>query len=152
MYFSSNFENSYLRCLGFVRFILLSIAIQFVLENCSKKQNDKIFLIWAILFLFISVDLLYEFLFGFNLIGNKSSMPGRLSGFLGDELKIGNYYFGFSLLAISLIYYKSKKNYLVYLLLFLTIFISFIIGERSNFLKFFIIASIFLFLFEKKIF
>ena len=121
MYFSSNFENSYLRCLGFVRFILLSIAIQFVLENCSKKQNDKIFLIWAILFLFISVDLLYEFLFGFNLIGNKSSMPGRLSGFLGDELKIGNYYFGFSLLAISLIYYKSKKNYLVYLLLFLTI-------------------------------
>lgn len=150
LYFSSNFENTYLRSFGFIRFVLLSIAIQFVLENCSKKQNDKIFLIWTVFFLIISIDLLFEFIFGFNLIGNKSSMPGRLSGFLGDELKIGNYYFGFSLLAISFIFYKSKKNYLVYLFLSLAIFISFIIGERSNFLKFFIIASIFLFIFEKK--
>ena len=45
---------------------------------------------------------------------------------------------------------KVQKNYLVYLLLLLTIFISFIIGERSNFIKFFVMASLFLYLFERK--
>ena len=148
--FSSNFENSYLRSIGFLRFALLAISIQFVLENCSKKQNRNIFFTWMVIFFLISLDLLFEFIFGFNFIGNKSNMPGRLSGFLGDELKIGNYYLAFSLLAITFIYERFKKDYIIYLLLFLTIFISFIIGERSNFIKYFIIASIFLFLFEKK--
>ena len=86
--FSSNFENSYLRSIGFLRFALLAISIQFVLENCSKKQNRKIFFTWMVIFFLISLDLLFEFIFGFNFIGNKSNMPGRLSGFLGDELKI----------------------------------------------------------------
>ena len=37
--FSLSFDNSYLRSIGFIRFALLAISVQFVLENCSKKNK-----------------------------------------------------------------------------------------------------------------
>ena len=87
---------------------------------------------------------------GFNLFGNTSYMPGRLSSFLGDELKIGHYYLAFNLLAISLVYYYFKNNTLLYFILFSTTFISLIIGERANFIKFIFMTFFFIYLFEKK--
>lgn len=148
--YSLDFENSFSRVIGFVRFAILAFAIQYLIENISKSKKANFFLIWAIIFFIVSFDLLIEFVLGFNLIGNISPMPGRLSGFLGDELKIGHYYYAFNLLAASSIYYYFKKNKLLYLFLFLSLFVSFVIGERANFIKLFIMIIFFIFLFEKK--
>ena len=66
-------------------------------------------------------------------------MPGRLSGFLGNELKIGNYFFGFFL--ISSVYLSKlvpEKNKLIFFATILFVVISFMTGERSNFIKVFI--------------
>ena len=148
--FSSNIENSLSRVFGILRFLLLAFAIQLILENFSQNLKKKFFFFWFIVFVTISLDLLFEFIFGFNLLGNRSYMPGRLSGVLGNELKIGNYYFGFGLLATAFLYYNFKKHFIVYLALALTLFISFIIGERSNFIKYTFMIICFLFLFDKK--
>ena len=82
-------------------------------------------------------------------------MPGRLAGFLNTELKIGNYYFGFILISLSYIFYNHKKYFFPICCLFL--FIALAIGERSNFIKTFIIVILFYFIisqdfFIKKIF
>ena len=148
--YSSDFVNSFSRCVGFIRFAILALAIQFFIENSSSKKKNKVFLTWSIIFFIVSFDLIFEFILGFNLSGNTSYMPGRLSSFLGNELKIGHYYLAFNLLAISLVYYYFKNNTLLYFILFSTTFISLIIGERANFIKFTFMVIFFIYFFEKK--
>ena len=67
---------------------------------------------------------------GRNILGYQSNLEGRLASFLGEELKIGGYYFGFCLISLATIYYLFKKDYRI-LFVFVIIFlnISFIIGE-----------------------
>jgi O-antigen ligase len=74
-------------------------------------------------------------------------MPGaRLASFTGKESVIGNYFYGFVLLFLSYFHNNfNKKKYLNLLLATFLIIISFIIGERANFLKTFIIVSLFIF-------
>lgn len=148
--YSSDFVNSFSRCVGFIRFAILALAIQFFIENSSSKKMNKVFLTWSIIFFIVSFDLIFEFILGFNLFGNTSYLPGRLSSFLGNELKIGHYYLAFNLLAISLVYYYFKNNTLLYFILFSTTFISLIIGERANFIKFTFMVIFFIYFFEKK--
>jgi O-antigen ligase len=74
-------------------------------------------------------------------------MPGaRLASFTGKEMVIGNYFYGFVLIFLSYFYNNfSKKKYLNLLLAIFFILISFIIGERANFIKAFAIISLFIF-------
>jgi len=150
LFFSIDLKMSTPRVLGFCKFIFLVFAIKYYCLFQNSKYKKFIFKIWFFTFLFISFDLLFEFIFGFNTLGYKSTLPGRLSGFLNDELKIGHYYSAFFLFSLTYIYYNNKK----YLLLFLSIFIfiSFIVGERANFIKAILIFIIFYFIFEKKFF
>ena len=150
--FSSNFSNSFLRVFGFVRFVIFVLAIKFCLEEFSQRILKKIYLIWSIIFLAVSLDLIFELTFGFNTLGNYSYMPGRLSSFLGEELKIGNWYIAFGLIIASFMYYNFKEKYFFYSILISTIFISLVIGERANFIKYFLISSIFFILYENKLF
>ena len=69
-------------------------------------------------------------------MGYVSSMPGRLSGFLNKELKIGHFYAAFILIAITTCHtYLTKKNNTIYLIFLLFLIISLLIGERANFLR-----------------
>ena len=58
-------------------------------------MKHKVYLFWLVTFIIISFDLIFEYLTGQNFMGFSSPMKGRLSGFLGDELKIGHLYLGF---------------------------------------------------------
>ena len=148
MLMSSEIENSISRSIGFFRYIIFIFAIKFVL-NKNKKDDKIIFISWLILFLIVSLDIIFESIFGFNTLGFNNNLPGRISSFLNDELKIGNYYFGFILLALSLIFYNYNKNYLFFLSLISFILIAFLTGERSNFIKIFIVTTFFFFIADK---
>ena len=150
MLLSINIENSISRSIGFIRFIIFIFAIKFIL-NKNKTDDKLIFISWSIIFFIVSIDIVFESIFGFNTLGFQSYLPGRISSFLNDELKIGNFYFGFILLTLSLIYYtlKTKKFFLIFLIFFT--FVSFIIGERSNFIKVFIITFLFFLIVDKTI-
>jgi len=76
-------------------------------------------------------------------------MPGRLSGVLGEELKIGNYYLGFYFFCIAAIFTIFKKNNLIIIIsIFFFTVISFLIGERANFLRVFFGIILFLLLLD----
>ena len=148
--FSSNLDNSLTRTFGFVRFIFLALSIKIFLENASDKLQYLVFKIWLIIFLIISFDLIFEYILGFNTLGFSSYMPGRLSGFLNQELKIGHLYSVFALL-ISIFIFKFYNNYYYfYFSIVAFVIISLLIGERGNFLRVLCISSIFIFVFDKK--
>jgi len=150
LYFSSNFDNSLTRSIGFLRFLFLVLAIKFFFENSNKNIKNLVLYIWLISFFIISFDLIFEYIFGFNTLGFKSYMPGRLAGFLNEELKIGNIYCGFYLLCSVTIFYKSKNTTYTYFFIIFAIFISLIIGERSNFIKVILMSIFFIFFFGNK--
>ena len=126
-FFISENSQAPLKGLAFIRFILLSYAIFFY----SKIFDYSFLKYWAIIFLIVSFDIVFEFFLGFNTIGFESSYIGRIASFTGDELKIGGFYFGF--IFLSLAFFSKKKIFIPLLIIF--ILISLAIGERSNFLK-----------------
>ena len=150
LFFSIDLIHSLSRSFGIIRFIILALSIKFVIEYSPTKKTEKIFFIWTIIFIIVSLDLVFEYFFGFNTLGFTSNVPGRLTSFMADELKIGHYYFAFSLIATTYIFDKTKNYNLLYILLIFFVIISFLIGERSNFIKLFFTFIFFLFLFEKK--
>ncbi len=145
-----NFENSINRSIGFIRFIILAFGINYYLSKKFDYFINFIFKFWSLLFIAVTIDLIFESIMGFNIFGNVSERQGRLSSFLGEELKIGNYYFGFVLITLSYLLYKYKKNYIPFIFSIVFIIIALLIGERSNFLKVLIITSLFLFFFQEK--
>jgi hypothetical protein len=150
LFFTTDLNASVPRALGFGKFIILVFAIKYYCLLQNSKYKKFIFTIWFFTFLIISFDLLFEFIFGFNTLGYVSPFPGRLSGFLNDELKIGHYYSAFILFSLAYIYYNHKNYLLTILCSFVFIFIAFIIGERANFIKTLLIFIIFYFIFDKK--
>ena len=70
-------------------------------------------------------------------------MPGRISSFFGDELVVGAFYHGFVLFFLSYLMVKKFKNNSMILFIIAVLIISFLIGERSNFIKIFISVIIF---------
>ena len=152
LFFTTDLSASMPRALGFGKFIILIFAIKYYCLLQNSKYQKFIFKFWFFTFLLISFDLLFEFIFGFNTLGYKSPWDGRLSGFLNDELKIGHYYSAFILFSLTYIYYNHKNYLLIFLCAFTFIFISFVIGERANFIKAFLIFIILYFIFNKKFF
>jgi len=157
--FSIDPFNSFGRGFGFLRFIFFVMALIYFFNLYNQKFKNLILYCWSIIFIIVSIDLLFEFSTGKNLLGFESYINGRLASFFNDELIIGHFYYGFIL--ITIIYFlqifskKNKqfnlKNY-IYFFIFTFLIISFLIGERSNFIKILIMVFLFSFLFEKKFF
>ncbi len=133
-------DEGLIRAIGFLRFIFLTFILAYYLSYKNSYYKNIILKFWFVLFVIISFDLLFEFFFGFNFFGNKSTYANRLSGFTGDELKIGGFYFGFILISLSFIIKKYRKFFLPLLIFF--VLVSFLIGEKSNFIKIIFISSL----------
>ena len=138
---NDDFNENYSRSFGFIRFILLIFTFSYFMSYKNFQFKDIILNIWTIIFIIVSLDLIFEFIFGFNSLGFKSNYDGRLAGFMGDELKIGHWYLCFSLIILSNNFNNNKR---LYFLILFSIVVSFFIGERANFIRLFI--AIFLFL------
>jgi len=140
--------DSLIRSFGFLRFIILAYAIYYYLNVNNKKYENIIFKFWTFIFIVVTFDCIFEYIFGYNTLNFKSDYDGRLASFTGDELKIGAYYFAFFL--ISLIFLKNYNNKIFYISLIIFLVVSLLIGERSNFIKV-IFISLFFLLFIKNI-
>tara|TARA_B100001175_G_C19486240_1_gene629939 strand:- start:338 stop:1612 length:1275 start_codon:yes stop_codon:yes gene_type:complete len=150
LFFSSNIENSLSRTFGFVRFILLALSIKIFFEKSGSQIQKLVFKIWIVTFLVVTFDLIFEFIFGFNTAGFSSYMPGRLSGFLNQELKIGHLYSAIFLICSVNILYFTKKNYYLLLFILISIVVSIFIGERANFIRVFFMSIFFIIFFDNK--
>ncbi len=138
----TNFDNdSLVRAIGFFRFVVLAYAIHYYLNINNKEYEKVIFKVWAFIFIVVTIDLIFEYIFGYNTLKIKSPYYGRLAGFTGDELKIGGYYFAFILFSTIFIKKINIKAYYIFFIIFFTT--SLLIGERANFIKISFISIIF---------
>ena len=133
--FSNNMSMSFLRIFKFLLIIGSIIAFRTLITNLETSKINKIYKIWFIIFLVVVLDVIFELIFGFNVLGFKSFMSGRIASFTGDNLNIGHYFSAFSLFFLSYIYLNYKNNSLNLILAIFLVAISFLIGERSNFIR-----------------
>ena len=150
LFFTSDLNNSILRALGFIKFIIFVYALKYVLTFKNFRYEKLIYKIWFTIFCITTLDLLFQYILGFNTLGFKSPWNLRLGGFLNQELKIGHYYYAFALLAISYFISSTKNNNIIYLLIILFLTISLLIGERSNFIKMLLMIIFFILLLNYK--
>ena len=150
LYFSMNPINSLLRILKIFLMISFTMQIKQIIQKYPVDFEKIIFGFWSIIFSIVIIDILFEMTFGFNTLGFKSNYPGRIASFSGDELIVGSYFLGLGLLYIGQVsILLSKRKKLLIGIVLMLIFISLLIGERSNFIKFSIATSILLFFITK---
>ena len=142
--FTNNFYLSYQRVTKFIFVIFFILSFSFLIKNYFQNL-ESIFKIWSLIFLIVIIDLLIEFFLGKNILGQNSIMPGRLASFTGEESVIGSFFLGFCLIFLSYIYEKKKDIKLNLLIAISLIVVSFLIGERANFVKTFIAIIIYIF-------
>jgi len=106
---NDNFIENYSRSFGFIRFIILVFLFSYIFSYKNQKFKELILRFWSIIFFIVAADLIFEFFYGFNTLGLKSTFEGRLVGFMGDQLKIGHWFLCFSLIIISRYLNKEKK-------------------------------------------
>ena len=138
---NDNFIENYSRSFGFIRFIILVFLFSYIFSYKNQKFKELILRFWSIIFILVAADLIFEFFYGFNTLGLKSSYDGRLVGFMGDQLKIGHWFLCFSLIILSRYFNKDKK--LIFIVA-LSLIVSFAIGERANFIRLFLALTFFL--------
>ena len=145
--FSDNYLLSYARIIKIFFIIFFIFAFKYILNNINNYQENLIYKFWSIIFTIVSIDLIIEFFTGSNLFGLTATMPGyRLGSFTGKESVIGNYFYGFVLIFLSYFYKNNpNKKFSNFALALFLIIISFLIGERSNFIKTLIIVISFSF-------
>ena len=128
----------------YLRFLFLYFVIRYLIRE--NIINLKIFFFSAsICSLFVCLDLVYQFIYGFDIFGYKA-VSRRLSGPFGDELIAGSYLQRFSLFLIFIIpvFFKIKDKKFFFLTLFvlmsLIIFSIFIAGNRMPIICFLLLC------------
>ena len=136
LFFSQDQSLGIPRVIKIFFIIFLVSAFKYIVSLNENKYLNNIYKIWSIIFFVVFLDLIFEFTVGFNILGFKSYMPGRLASFTGNELVIGNFFSAFCLIFLSYISIKyPKKNNIIIFLSLVLIFVSFLIGERANFIR-----------------
>jgi len=155
--FSTDPINSLPRVVKILLIIFFIFEIKRLFQSYKSSYIKYIFFSWSCIFFAVLLDIIFELIFGHNMIGNTSYMPGRIASFFGDELVVGAFYHGFVLFFLSYCFLelKPRNNILIFLILG-TLLISFLIGERTNFIKSLISVILFVSLavkinFKKKI-
>ena len=147
--FSENILLSLKSSLFYFRFVIFSIAVWYLLDQVGRsfKKNYTIYLIS--LFIALSIDAIFQYWFGENIIGLKIPNPDRISGFFGDQLVLGSYQSRLLILIVGL--YLSFKvlntNLLIFNIFFLITSVSiFLSGERTSFALFILSTLLFFFI------
>ena len=139
---------------SFLIFLFFYFVLRFLVEK--KIFNFKFFFIsTAICSVFVSIDLIYQFINGKDIFGFSSS-SFKLSGPFGDEEIAGSYLqrfsvFSFFLVSIYFIKLPKERKFLIFFSLLLLFFYSvFLAGNRMPIILF-MLFWILLFIFENKI-
>ena len=145
---SYSIESS-IRYLRFLPFIL----IMYFLFNTHKEFELKLLKYFNVILIFVIVDGIFQYFYGFNLLGFEKIKSHRISGFFGDELILGSFISKYIFLFyIYFACYRQNNKLLFVLLLLPLIFLTYVSGERVAFfstLLFSIFATIKIFKLKK---
>jgi len=132
-FFGVDFLNSIKRNFLFFKFILIIISLKYLLTNYDILK--KIITYWTVIIMIVSLDIFFEFIFGFNMLGFESPMKNeRIISFFKDELVVGSFLYSFFFMIIFPLLKdnKVKNAFAVAFIVSLAIILT---GERSVILK-----------------
>ena len=132
--FSDYQSLSIFKSIAYIRFLIFSLAIAYIL-SIDRKVAEKLFFSILLCFVVLIIDGFYQFIFKQNIIGLELR-GDRVSSFFKDELIYGSYLSKFLPLFLSLFFLtitkNNKLNLLFSAIFFLSILAIAISGERSS--------------------
>ena len=139
---SLDINLSMTRNLGFIRIIILFLAINYFFSNTLFLK--RVMIIWIITLIIVVIDVFFETLFSKNILG-FSSKGNRIVSFFGDEPIVGWYLNSFYLIIVGYLFSNLEKinKYYIFFISLLILVSIFLTGERSNSIKAFLGISLF---------
>ena len=123
----------------------------------NKNDLDLLFKFYLFIILMVSLDIIFQYIFGFNTIGyrmiNFTGDLKRLSGFFGKELVAGAFLSKIIFIPILALIknYKSKYlNNVALIIFFLSLIAIFLTGDRMAIINSLVISTIALIILAKK--
>ncbi|MDC0955904.1 O-antigen ligase family protein [Candidatus Pelagibacter sp.] len=135
-FISVDYSEGFLRNFGFLRIIILFVAINYFFKN--EIFFKKVFKFWSLVIFIVLIDVLIESFTGKNILGFGGEIyHQRIVSFFKDEPIVGGYLNGFFLIIIGFLFneFKDNRNYLIILFSIIFIISILLTGERSNTLK-----------------
>ena len=142
-----------LKSLFFLRYVFLYIVLRYLIEK--NILNLKYFFIASFFgTLFVSFDIIYQFVNGEDIFGYKG-IKNNLAGPFGDELIAGGYIQRFSIFSFFLIPLFYRQNFMRYLnylipILFIIFFITIILSGNRMPLLLFLFSTYLIIIFNKQ--
>jgi hypothetical protein len=133
----------------YIRFFIAALAIWYLLD--TQKSFLKFFLfIFLLSYLFVMLDGYFQNFNGKDLFG-FSKPEKRLTGPFGDEQVVGSYLSrNISLLvALFILFFRNNKIYLINSLIFFSIILCFLSGERASFALIIFFSILYLFFYNQ---
>jgi O-antigen ligase len=129
-------SDNFLKSVFLIRFYILYILIETLILN-RKLEIKYFFHICLAIIIFLSIDLIIQFIYGKNILGYEP-WEGRITGIFEHEAIAGSFLqkiFVFSLISIFLIRYSNivKKNIFQIIYFLIVIFASFVASNRVSF-------------------
>ena len=132
--FSDYSSISITRSIGYIRFLIFTLAVIYIL-NSNPKVVKGLFYSILVCFLILILDGFFQFYFKENIFGFVMQQ-NRTSSFFKDELIYGSYLSKFLPIFLSLFFLIKKKNNklnIIFSIIFiLSVFAITISGERSS--------------------
>ena len=133
--FSSDILSSLKFSLPYLRFILFSFLVSFLIKNNPNKFYSFFFLSCSLALSLLFVDTLFQFFNGKNILGFQTiDSQNRISSFF-HKMILGSYVLKIlPLFLVAIFYLIKKKNYnfsLVILFYFISAVIIFLSGDRA---------------------
>jgi O-antigen ligase len=135
-FISIDYSEGILRNFGFLRFIILFVAINYFFQD--EIFFKKVIKFWSIVIFIVLIDVFIESFTGKNILGFGGKVyQERIVSFFKDEPIVGGYLNGFYLIIIGFLLneLKDDKNFFIILLSVIFIISILLTGERSNTMK-----------------
>lgn len=135
----------------YFRFGFFALAVHFILENNSEKLKIFFYCLISIIFI-LSIDSIFQKVFGFNMIGMEINHEIRISSFFGDELILGSYVIKFLPITLAFIIYLKKEINLnfIFMILIVSLFPILLSAEKTAFLSFILFCIFIIFVMKYK--
>ena len=149
-FISVDYSEGILRNFGFLRIIILFVAINYFFKD--EIFFKKVFKFWSLVIFIVLIDVLIESFTGKNILGFGGEIyHQRIVSFFKDEPIVGGYLNGFFLIIIGFLLneFKDNRNYLIILFSIIFIISILLTGERSNTLKAILGISFFFYSLQK---
>lgn len=145
-----NFDNV-LKSISLFRYIFFSAVIVYTIHNISSEQLKKIKYLYFIIIIFVIIDIVFQYYFGFDIFGFQPGMCEdghclRYQGPFGKELIAGSFFAYFGLI-IALFFFNNKILNLFFLVLGVAILIT---GDRSPFVGYIIFFTTYIIISKQK--